>query len=121
MAQPVTPSIRRPSDTIEHTRAWTGLWAVVIGDAGIAIAAAFGVVLVKGGTAGSASVVSVLTSAFTTIGTLTTAYFGIRAVANTAHSSITGQQPGAPSPTAPSPTAPSPGAPSPGAPPPTSP
>ena len=62
-------------DPIEKTRAWTGLYAVVVGDVVIAIAAILGVYWVKNGTAGTNSVVSILTSAFTAIGTLTTAYF----------------------------------------------
>jgi hypothetical protein len=79
---------------VEKTRSWTGLIAVVVGDVAIAIAATLGVIAVKDGSAGSASVVSILTSAFTAVGTLTTAYFGIKAVANTAQSSISGQSTG---------------------------
>ncbi len=70
---------------VERTRSWTGLWAVAVGDVVIAIAAILGVYWVKGGTTGSTSVVSIITSGFTAIGTLTTAYFGIKAVANTAN------------------------------------
>jgi hypothetical protein len=70
---------------VETTRSWTGLWAVAIGDVVIAVAAILGVYWVKGGGTSSTSVVSIITSGFTAIGTLTTAYFGIKAVANTAN------------------------------------
>ena len=70
---------------VETTRSWTGLWAVALGDVVIAVAAILGVYWVKGGGSGSTSVVSIITSGFTAIGTLTTAYFGIKAVANTAN------------------------------------
>lgn len=70
---------------VERTRSWTGLWAVALGDVVIAVAAILGVYWVKGGGTNSTSVVSIITSGFTAIGTLTTAYFGIKAVANTAN------------------------------------
>jgi hypothetical protein len=69
---------------VERTRAWTGMWVVAAGDVAIALAAIWGVVKASGtGTSGSI-VVAILTSAFTAIGTMTTAYFGIRASSNTA-------------------------------------
>jgi hypothetical protein len=69
---------------VQVTRAWTGLMAVVIGDLAVALAAIGGLIITGSSAAGSGPVVSILSSAFTTIGTLTTAYFGIRAATNTA-------------------------------------
>lgn len=74
---------------VERTRAWTGLLAVVTGDVLIAGAAIAGVVAVQGANTSSEAIVSVLSSGFTAIGTLTTAYFGIKASANTAKASLT--------------------------------
>lgn len=71
-------------NSVEHTRAWTGLWVVVAGDAVIGAAAIVGAYTISSETIQ----VSILTSAFTAIGTMTTAYFGIRAVSNTAQASI---------------------------------
>lgn len=69
-------------NSVERSRAWSGLWAVAVGDAAIAIAAAYGVY-----TTGSGPVISaILTSAFTAIATMTTAYFGIKSISNTAQS-----------------------------------
>jgi len=73
---------------IQKIRAWTGLLAVAIGDLAIAVAAILGLTLTSSTDAGRAQVVSILSGAFTAIGTLTTAYFGIRAVSNTAQSSM---------------------------------
>ncbi len=90
----------RNDNDVQHTRAWTGLYVVVLGDAAIAVAAIFAVVLISrhtpaagaGGSGGSGidtpSIVSILTSAFTAIATMTTAYFGIRAASNTAQASM---------------------------------
>src|SRR5215469_239396 len=64
---------------VDFTRAWTGLYVVIFGDVAIAVAAIYGVVRL-GSTTGSTNgplVVSILTSAFTAVGTMTTAYFGI--------------------------------------------
>jgi hypothetical protein len=78
-----------PSDNgVQRTRAWTGLWVVVGGDVAIAAAAIFAVWKV-GSSSGSSyltSMVAILTSAFTAIGTMTTAYFGIKTMSNTAQS-----------------------------------
>ena len=73
---------------VDYTRAWTGLWVVVFGDVGIALAAIFGVIHVASKGGNGSLIVSILTSAFTAIGTMTTAYFGIRASSNTAEKSI---------------------------------
>jgi hypothetical protein len=78
-----------PSDNdVQRTRAWTGLLVVVFGDVAIAAAATWGIVK-SGGTA-NAQLVSILTSAFTAISTMTTAYFGIRAASNMAQSAVEG-------------------------------
>src|SRR5689334_1608612 len=83
-----------PSDDVQKVRSWTGLLVVVIGDAAIAVAGIFGIVAASGGTGAAAAdgnttpIVAILTSAFTAIGTMTTAYFGIRAMSNTAQSSM---------------------------------
>jgi hypothetical protein len=76
---------------VERTRAWVGLLVVVVGDATIVVATVVGVLVIHGNAAGTATV-SILTSAFTAISTMTTAYFGIRAASNTAQRSIQGQQ-----------------------------
>ncbi len=73
---------------VDRTRAWTGLWVVVAGDVVIAAAAIWGVVKMSGTSASDAGIVSILTSAFTAVGTMTTAYFGIRAASTTAQRSI---------------------------------
>lgn len=74
---------------LERTRARTGLAAVIVGDAVICAAAILGVFEVGSSTTRGSTVVAILTAAFTAVGTLTTAYFGIKAIANTAHTSIT--------------------------------
>jgi hypothetical protein len=79
-----------PTDTaVQKTRAWTGLWVVVFGDVAIAAIATFGVIKAGGG-ANITQLIAILSSAFTAIGTMTTAYFGIRAASNTAQSAVTG-------------------------------
>lgn len=76
-----------PSDNVvQRTRAWTGQWVVVAGDAAIAAAAIWGVVKTSGTATTSSPIVAILTSAFTAIGTMTTAYFGIKSMSNTAQS-----------------------------------
>jgi hypothetical protein len=87
------PSGSGGSDQTAHvdvTRAWTGLIVVVAGDVAIAVAAILGVLKVfdSGSSAGATIAVSILTSAFTAVGTMTTAYFGIRASSNTANRTI---------------------------------
>src|SRR6266545_4308714 len=79
-----------PSENaVQRTRAWTGLLVVIAGDALIGGGPAFGVF--KGGDATSAQSVAILSSAFTAISTMTAAYFGIRAVTNTAQSAVAQQ------------------------------
>lgn len=76
-----------PSDNVvQRTRAWTGLWVVVGGDVAIVVAAIWGVVKTSSTATSSSAVVAILTSAFTVVGTMTTAYFGIKSSANTAQS-----------------------------------
>jgi hypothetical protein len=58
----------------------------VLGDAAIVVAAVWGIVKTSGSSTNSSAVVAILTSAFTAIGTMTTAYFGIRSATNTAQS-----------------------------------
>ena len=74
-------------DRVERVRAWAGLTAVVAGDAAIAIAAIVGILHFAGSgssTQALPQVVAILSGAFTAIGTMTTAYFGIKAMSNTA-------------------------------------
>ena len=74
---------------VERTRAITGLAAVVAGDVAIAVAAILGIVFATRGSVASSAlpqVVAILSSGFTAIGTMTTAYFGIKSMSNTANS-----------------------------------
>jgi arginine exporter protein ArgO len=73
-----------------------GLYAVLASDVAIAVAAILGVLILHKDSGSSTAVVSILSSAFTAVGTLTTAYFGIKATANTAQNSIANQQSSAP-------------------------
>ena len=87
------PAARREFELqlkVERARAWTGLLAVVTGDLVIMSATALALVLLRHSKTADLAppYTAVLTSAFTTIGTLTTAYFGIRAIQNTAQKSI---------------------------------
>ncbi|MEH0419912.1 hypothetical protein [Streptomyces sp. B21-083] len=70
-------------DGLEKSRALYGLLAVVISNVAIAGVAIFGVWRLHGD---SAVIVGVLTSAFTAVSTMTTAYLSIKAVSNTAKS-----------------------------------
>ena len=77
-------------EAVDKTRAWTGLYVVVGGDIAIAVVAAIALFKFVNTTANGSSAVlaSVLSSAFAAIGTMTTAYFGIRASSATAQRSI---------------------------------
>jgi hypothetical protein len=90
MEDPMTdePPVVTTANEVQITRARVGLWMVVTGDTAIAIAAVLGILIAAGKTTAAATVVSILSSAFTAISTMTTAYFGIRAASNTAESSI---------------------------------
>jgi hypothetical protein len=89
----ITTRTARASGTsdpgVERTRAITGLAAVVAGDVAIAVAAILGIVFATRGSVASSAlpqVVAILSSGFTAIGTMTTAYFGIKSISNTASS-----------------------------------
>jgi hypothetical protein len=72
---------------VEQVRAWAGLIAVVAGDTAIAVAAILAIIhFTASGTPSQIvpQVVAILSGAFTAIGTMTTAYFGIKAMSNTA-------------------------------------
>lgn len=58
----------------------------VAGDIAMAIAAFVGISKFATGNAAGASMVAILTSSFTAISTMTTAYFGIKTISNTAQS-----------------------------------
>ncbi|WP_446220010.1 hypothetical protein [Micromonospora sp. IBHARD004] len=70
---------------VQNTRTWTGLLAVLFGDAAICLVVILGVSAAN--ISGETSA-AILTSAFTAVATMTTAYFGIRGMANTAQRSI---------------------------------
>jgi hypothetical protein len=76
---------------VQIIRSWTGLLVVIFGDAAVASAAIWGIV--KAGSTENAQLVSILTSAFTAIVAMTTAYFGIRAASNTAQSAVEAKEP----------------------------
>jgi hypothetical protein len=87
VAAPKAPE--NPDSRVEKVRAWAGLIAVVAGDTAIAIAAIVGIIhFASSGTSSQVlpQIVAILSSAFTAIGTMTTAYFGIKAMSNTAKS-----------------------------------
>jgi hypothetical protein len=88
MAATATPAKGTSDAGVEKVRAWTGLFAVVAGDVAIALAATLGIThFATNGTSSSQvlpQVVAILSGAFTAIGTMTTAYFGIKSISNTA-------------------------------------
>jgi cell division septation protein DedD len=87
-AETALPGKYNPTDNgIQRIRSYTGLYVVVLGDVAIAGIASYGV-LKSGDGAANAQIVAILTSAFTAIGTMTTAYFGIRGMSNTAQSAV---------------------------------
>ena len=118
MTTPAASSGGTSDPGVERVRAWTGLAAVIAGDTAIALAAILGIIhFANSGTGNSQilpQVVAILSSAFTAIGTMTTAYFGIKSMANTANN-IAGPPTGSatPGPGVPVPGLPSPGAPAP--------
>lgn len=76
-----------PASRVEKVRAWAGLMAVVAGDTAIAVAAIVGIIhFAASGTSSQtlSQIVAILSCAFTAVGTMTTAYFGIKAMSNTA-------------------------------------
>ncbi|MEU6550821.1 hypothetical protein ABZ915_11160 [Streptomyces sp. NPDC046915] len=68
---------------LEKDRARYGLLAVIVSNLAIAGVAIFGVWRLDGD---KAVIVGVLTSAFTAVSSMTTAYLGIKAISNTARS-----------------------------------
>jgi hypothetical protein len=82
------PAVAPNDDEVQKVRAWTGLLVVAVGDLAIVIAAFVGIVHVSNSGTHASSIVAILSSGFTAIGTMTTAYFGIRAASNTAQSSM---------------------------------
>jgi hypothetical protein len=80
-------------EDVDKTRAWTGLIVVVGGDVAIVLAAVIALIKFAGSTANAnnAVIASILSSAFAAIGTMTTAYFGIRESANTAQRTVKNQ------------------------------
>jgi hypothetical protein len=70
---------------IQATRSWTGLLVVLFGDAAICLVVILGV---SASNVSGETSVAILTSAFTAVATMTTAYFGIRGMANTAQRSV---------------------------------
>jgi len=85
---PPSRSNNPTNNAVQRTRSWTGLWVIAVSDLVIAVAAIWGIVKTSSNSASSSSIVAILTSAFTAIGTLTTAYFGIKSVTNTAQSLV---------------------------------
>jgi hypothetical protein len=84
-----TPAASGPVlESAAGIKAWTGMIVVIFGDVAIALAAVIGIAYVSTHANSSAATVSIITSAFTAIGTMTTAYFGIRSMSNTAQTSI---------------------------------
>ncbi|MEU9743403.1 hypothetical protein AB0E12_29895 [Micromonospora chersina] len=79
-------------DNVQRARAVAGLLVVALGDLTIIAASIVGLVILDAASANAQSV-AILTSAFTAISTMTTAYFGIRAATNTAQSSISANRP----------------------------
>ncbi|MEU9474164.1 hypothetical protein [Streptomyces sp. NPDC048191] len=76
---------------VEKTRARYGLLAVIVSNLAIAGVAIFGVWRLDGD---KSVIVGILTAAFTAVSSMTTAYLGIKAVANTAKSmSLSGATP----------------------------
>ena len=88
MATKATPAQGTSDTGVEKVRAWTGLVAVVAGDLAIAIAAILGIThfTASGTSQAVPQIVAILSGAFTAISTMTTAYFGIKAISNTAKS-----------------------------------
>lgn len=80
-------------DAVERTRSRMGLVAVILSDSVIAVAAIIGVISLSRHGRNATEVVAILSSAFTAVSTMTTAYFGIKAVSNTAERLFHGERP----------------------------
>jgi hypothetical protein len=73
-------------NTVQLARSRAGVVVIVAGDVVIALAAFIGISKFSAGSSAGVSMVAILTTAFTAISTMTTAYFGIKTVSNTAQS-----------------------------------
>ncbi|HKR68874.1 MAG TPA: hypothetical protein VJT16_08555 [Streptosporangiaceae bacterium] len=73
-------------NTVQLARSRAGVVVVVAGDVVIALAAFIGISKFSAGSSAGVSMVAILTTAFAAISTMTTAYFGIKTVSNTAQS-----------------------------------
>jgi len=76
------------NNEVDRTRTRAG--ALVVMASNFAIAAASAFAIVKVGDKDFAQMAAILTAAFTAVGTMTTAYLGIRAASNTAQSAVAG-------------------------------
>jgi hypothetical protein len=84
-AQAASRSANPTDNSVQRTRAWTGMWVVIGGDAAIGVAAILALWKTSG-SPNSTPTIAILTSAFTAISTMTTAYFGIKTMSNMAQS-----------------------------------
>ena len=90
VADRASPNVGISEETVDKTRAWTGLYVVVGGDVAIMAAVVIALLKFADTTVGASTAVlaAILSSAFSAIGTMTTAYFGIRASSNTAQRAV---------------------------------
>ncbi|GAA2889735.1 hypothetical protein [Streptomyces mexicanus] len=79
---------RQGDSSLQKTRAWAGLLVILLGDVAIVLAAILGLASTDHNQSAA-----ILASAFTAVSTMTTAYFGIRAVSNTAQSAVGSAEP----------------------------
>ena len=79
-----------PPSNNELDRTRTRAGATVVVASNLAIAAATAIAVLKFGDKDLAQLAAILTAAFTAVGTMTTAYLGIRAASNTAQSAVAG-------------------------------
>src|SRR5215510_1635600 len=85
--RPAPPRHDKFWNSVQVTRSWTGFLVVLVGAAAITGVTLWGLVKANDSSNPSA-IVSILSSAFTAIATTITAYFGIKAVTNTAQSAV---------------------------------
>ncbi|MEU2715618.1 hypothetical protein [Streptomyces sp. NPDC007205] len=78
MSSPASSSV--VSEKVEKTRSLTGCAAVLVGDLAITAAAVLGMWWTRD----TRDSVAILSSAFTAVTSMTTAYFGIKGISNTA-------------------------------------
>ena len=84
-AQAASRSANPTDNSVQRTRAWTGMWVVIGGDTAIGVAAILALWKTSG-SSNSTPTIAILTSAFTAISTMTTEYFGIKTMSNMAQS-----------------------------------